>query len=89
MKIQLIRNATLKIQMGENTILVDPMLSNKGEIQSFAGKEQNPTVELPVTVDEVMEDLDMVLVTHIHPDHFDKKAVELLPKNLPIICPKY
>ena len=86
MKIQLIRNATLKISYGEKTVLIDPMLSAKGEIQSFAGNEKNPTVELNVEIDEILDGLDMVLVTHIHPDHFDKKAIEVLPKDLPIVC---
>jgi len=86
MKIQLIRNATLKISYGEKIILVDPMLSDKGEIQSFAGKEKNPTVELNVKIDEILDGLDMVMITHVHPDHFDKKAIEVLPKDLPLVC---
>ena len=30
--------------------------------------------------------LDGVLVTHLHRDHFDSRAAELLPKTLPIFC---
>lgn len=28
----------------------------------------------------------MLVATHLHLDHFDTKATELLPKNLPLIC---
>ncbi|WP_277619859.1 MBL fold metallo-hydrolase [Chryseobacterium angstadtii] len=27
------------------------------------------------------------MVTHLHPDHWDEKAIELLDKNIPVICP--
>ena len=82
MKIQLIRNATMKISYAGKTFLTDPMLAGKGEIQSFAGIEKNPTKELPLPEKEILSDIDAVLVSHNHPDHFDPKAVDLLDKNL-------
>ncbi|MGB0523646.1 MAG: MBL fold metallo-hydrolase [Flammeovirgaceae bacterium] len=84
MKIQLIRNATLKIQYGGHTILADPMLSQKGAFDSFAGIERNPTVNLPISTDEILNDIECVLVSHNHPDHFDGAATELIAKDLPI-----
>ena len=30
--------------------------------------------------------VDAVLVTHTHRDHWDAKAVELIPKDKPILC---
>lgn len=88
MKIQLVRNATMKINYAGKTILADPMLSKKGEIQSFAGIAPNPTVELPIPIEEITKGIDVVLVSHTHPDHFDKPAMELLSKQLPVFCQK-
>ncbi|QJW48774.1 MBL fold metallo-hydrolase [bacterium BFN5] len=31
-------------------------------------------------------DMDAVLLTHIHRDHFDDQAAAILPKNLPVFC---
>jgi L-ascorbate metabolism protein UlaG (beta-lactamase superfamily) len=32
----------------------------------------------------VLAGVEMVLVSHLHPDHFDDRAQELLPKNIKI-----
>lgn len=74
--VQLIRNATLKIQYGGKTILVDPLLSGKGELHSVIGVNRNPTVHLTMPIDSVMKDVDFTLVTHSHFDHFDKAAAQ-------------
>jgi L-ascorbate metabolism protein UlaG (beta-lactamase superfamily) len=80
--IQLIRNATLLIHYNGKKILVDPMFSSKGAFDPFAGKERNPAVVLPVSIDEIIKDIDAVLVTHTHPDHFDPVATEALDKSI-------
>jgi L-ascorbate metabolism protein UlaG (beta-lactamase superfamily) len=87
MQIQLIRNATMKITLAGKTILTDPMLLPRHGIESFAGKERNPVVELPLPVEEILSGVNMVLVSHVHRDHFDDGARELLPKDIPIFCP--
>lgn len=86
MKVQLIRNATLRVTYGGHLWLVDPFLAPKETIRSFAGISQNPTVDLPISPEAVIQDVEMVLVSHLHPDHFDDVAVELLPKTGPILC---
>ncbi|MBL6448065.1 MBL fold metallo-hydrolase [Fulvivirga sp. 29W222] len=88
-EIQLIRNATLKIKYAGKTLLVDPALGAKHSFRSFVepGKNLNPTVDLPITVEEVVADLDAILLTHTHPDHFDIAAVEILDKSLPFYAP--
>ncbi len=80
--VQLIRSATVVINYNGQKILVDPMLSEKGAFQSFAGVEKNPTIDLKVPVSEIVNSLDLVLVTHSHPDHFDKAASEILDKSI-------
>lgn len=84
MKLQLIRNATMKIEYENITFLTDPMLSDPGEIESFAGIAPNPTVSLPMAVDMLLADVDMVLASHLHQDHFDLAAMDIIPKQLPI-----
>ena len=84
MKIQLIRNATLKVWYGEKVLLIDPMLCNKGAFDPFAGLARNPTIELPIDVSKITKDIDAVLVTHVHPDHFDPVAIEIIPKDTPL-----
>ena len=83
MKVQLIRNATLKLNYAGKTILVDPMLCSKETFEPFVkGLKRNPTVDLNIPINEVINNLDCVLVTHSHPDHFDTLSGELLAKEI-------
>lgn len=86
MRIQLIRNATMKINYADRTFLTDPMLASKGEYDPFAGLARNPTIELPFQVEEVIDGVEGLVVSHDHPDHFDKAAGKALPKTFPVFC---
>lgn len=79
--VQLIRSATLKLNYAGRTFVVDPMLSAKGEFRSFAGVEKNPTVPLPLPVEEIKKNVEFVLVTHTHIDHFDPAASAAFDKS--------
>ena len=82
--VRLIRNATLRIEYAGEKILVDPMLSAKGELGASAlGVNRNPRVNLTMPVEEVLEGLDLVLLTHNHPDHYDSAAVRSIRKDIP------
>lgn len=83
--VQLVRNATLVLDYAGKKILVDPMLSPKGAIDSWAGIQKNPTVELTMPVEEIVKDIDLVIVTHTHEDHFDKPASSTLNKSVELI----
>lgn len=85
MKFQLIRNATVKLKYGDIAILIDPMLGNKHSFGSFAGIEDNPTVDLPVPVSEVLANVDLVIISHLHEDHFDTAAQSMDDKAIPIL----
>lgn len=88
MKLEMIRHATLILHLNGLKLLVDPVLGNKGTLSAVQGVpngDSNPLVELPVPVETVIG-CDAVLVTHKHYDHFDEKAQELLPKNIPLFC---
>lgn len=87
MKVQLIRNATLKVNYAGKTILIDPMLVSKGTFPPFvAGLSKNPTIDLIMSKEEVIKGIDCVLVTHNHPDHFDELSGKLLSKNIKLFC---
>ncbi|MGH2604642.1 MAG: MBL fold metallo-hydrolase [Dehalococcoidia bacterium] len=92
MHIQLIRSATLVITTAGRTILVDPMLCPAGAMDPIANTpnpRRNPLVELPFDDAELarlLARIDAVLVTHTHRDHWDARAVELIPKQTPILC---
>ncbi len=86
MKIQLIRNATMKITYAGRTFLTDPMLASKDEIDPFAGIARNPMIDLPFPTKDIVTGVESVIVSHDHPDHFDKAASLALPKVTPVFC---
>ena len=89
MRMTLVRNATLILELSGRRILVDPMLDPAGArpaIEGTANPVRNPTVELPFPVQEIVSKLDAVLVTHRHKDHFDDTAERLLPRGVPVFC---
>lgn len=86
MKLRLLRNATLKLDVRGRTILVDPFFAPKGSRPSFTGRALNPLVELPVSTAEILDGVELVVVSHLHADHFDPVAQALVPKHLPLLC---
>jgi len=88
MKIQLIRHATLLLQFGGKRILADPMFSPAGVLPTTPNTPNpvsNPLVELPIDP-EKLTDVDAILVTHLHRDHLDDAAVDMLPKDVLLLC---
>lgn len=86
MRIQLIRNATMKITYAGKTLLTDPMLSPRHSLHSFAGAEKNPTVDLPLSIPDILDGVQGVLVSHDHPDHLDSEAISAMPREVPVFC---
>lgn len=86
MQLQLIRNATLRLHYAGHLILIDPYLAERHSLPSFTGKSPNPMVALPCTPEEAVAGAELVLVSHLHADHFDAVAQNLLPKGLPLFC---
>ena len=85
MKIQQIRNATIKIEYAGKIFLVDPWLIDKQKFGTFAelpGKPFRttdpvreeipmPIYGLPAPVEEILRGVDFYIITHLHPDHVD------------------
>jgi L-ascorbate metabolism protein UlaG (beta-lactamase superfamily) len=86
-RLTLVRNATLLLEPNGKRILVDPMLRparSTPPIENTPNQVPNPLVELPSPAHELVRELDGCIVTHLHGDHFDDAAAELLPRDLPI-----
>lgn len=89
MRVTLIRSATVILELSGKRILVDPMLDParaRPPLENTANPVNNPTVELPVPVEEVLRGIDAVIVTHRHRDHLDGTAERLLPRDVPTFC---
>ncbi|WP_409405378.1 MBL fold metallo-hydrolase [Priestia megaterium] len=89
MKITHIRNATLLVEYGGKTFLIDPMLAEKGTYPPFPNSirqdQNNPLVSLPLSVEEIIEGIDAVILTHLHLDHFDDAAKQALPNDIKML----
>lgn len=87
MKFQEIRSATAIVTFGGVRFLVDPWLGDKGTIPPIPGSPNPdlrcPVSDLPLPLDEIL-DVDAVIATHLHFDHFDATAMEKIPKSMVI-----
>lgn len=92
MNFQLLRHATSLISYKSLNFLLDPMLCPKGAlgpIANAANQDRIPLIDLPLGEMELRQriaQIDAVLVTHLHRDHWDAHAQEILPKHKPIFC---
>lgn len=100
MKIQQIRNATLRIEYAGKTFLTDPWLTDKGGMGTFRARAglfrcepekldiPMPMCGLPLPREQVLEGVDAYICTHVHPDHIDMAADGTigasLDKNTPV-----
>jgi L-ascorbate metabolism protein UlaG (beta-lactamase superfamily) len=87
MKITQIRSATVLIDYGGSRFLIDPVLAAKDNYPGFPGTYNDhirwPRVDLPLPKSEII-DVDAVIVTHVHKDHWDESAMEIIPKSMPV-----
>ena len=86
-----IRNCTSKLTYTGLKILVDPFFAPKGYYPGFelcptleGKKTRTPLVDLPISVEEIIKDIDVILITHMHYDHWDDYTAKLIPKHIPI-----
>ena len=86
MQLELIRNATLKVTYGGHILLIDPYFAPRHSLPSFTGRSPNPMTELPRSIDNILQGVELVIVSHLHTDHFDAVAKERVPKTLPFLC---
>ena len=81
---QQIRNATVKLKFPGVTFLIDPWLSapcspeEKAEALQTRRFIPKPVCPLPMPPEEILADVDVILATHLHEDHF---SGDFLPKD--------
>lgn len=89
MELTLIRHATLIVALAGERLLVDPMLADAGVIPAVPNtpnQRPNPLVPLPLAAERVLDGVTGLVVTHLHGDHLDTAALELLSRDLPLVC---
>jgi L-ascorbate metabolism protein UlaG (beta-lactamase superfamily) len=89
MRLRLIRHATLLVRLAGRTVIVDPMLDPAGArppVPDTDSPARNPLVQLPEPPAVIAGLVEGIVVTHLHHDHFDGTAAELLPKDVPLFC---
>lgn len=87
MKIHQIRSATIIVTYNNKRFIIDPWFMPKDYMEGFeAGLNSDirqPRVELPSDFDVNNLNLDAIILTHFHPDHWDEFAQKSLDKDLP------
>lgn len=104
MKITQIRSATNRLVYAGKTFLIDPWLALRHAFSfvDIPGRPYHipdpmkehlpmPFYDLPISAEEVLQDVDYIIVTHLHPDHIDMSVTDgtvgaPLDKRVPIFC---
>ncbi|MBE9081340.1 MBL fold metallo-hydrolase [Tolypothrix sp. LEGE 11397] len=84
-EILFIGTATVLLRYAGFTILTDPNFLHKGEHVHLhygirSARKTNPAIEMTE-----LPPLDLIVLSHMHEDHFDRVVEQKLDKNLPII----
>ncbi len=83
MKFTQIRNATSIVEYAGLKFLIDPWLGPKDYLPGFEigvhSERRQPRVELPWPIDKIV-DVDAVIITHLHPDHWDEAAEKAISR---------
>jgi L-ascorbate metabolism protein UlaG (beta-lactamase superfamily) len=83
--VQFIGTATVLIRYQGLTILTDPNFLHKGDHVHLgygltSQRQTNPAIEF-----DKLPPIDLVILSHMHEDHFDKLVQERLNRNTPIV----
>ncbi len=83
MKVTWIGGATVVIQVNGLKIVCDPVLCKKGTIQDYryfkSTRLNNPEYDK-----EILQNIDVLLITHFHSDHFDDIAKSVVTSNIAV-----
>jgi L-ascorbate metabolism protein UlaG (beta-lactamase superfamily) len=94
MKITQLRNATVLVDIGPYSLLVDPMLAAAGALPTLkwltTHRRRNPLVDLPPDSDATLARATHALITHCRKGHFDHLDSAgrrwLRQRDLPVLC---
>lgn len=83
--VMFVGNATVIIRYGGFTILTDPNFLHKGDHAHLgyglkAERLTNPAIDI-----DKLPEIDLVVLSHLHGDHFDQLVQQKLNRNIPIV----
>jgi len=83
--LQFIGTATAVLRLGPFTVLTDPNFLHRGQ-RAYLGKGlwSRRLTDPAMSVAE-LPDLDLVVLSHLHGDHFDRVARRELARDLPVL----
>ncbi|MER5845242.1 MBL fold metallo-hydrolase [Streptomyces prasinus] len=85
-RIRFIGNATLLVRYGALTLLTDPNFLHRGQHAHLGyGLLTRRLKDPALTVDRLPADLDAVVLSHLHGDHWDRVARRNLDRALPVL----
>ena len=81
MRITLLGHASVLVELDGATCLMDPVLGDPFE--------EGTVVSCPVRAIDVdkLPEVDILVVSHRHPDHFDVASLDLVARDVDAICP--
>lgn len=83
MKVRYLKSATVAIEANGVKILTDPWLVDGEYYGSWAHYP-------PYEFDEAyFADVDFIYISHIHPDHFSAKTLDLFDRSIPVLTHRY
>lgn len=89
MQFEQIRSATSIVTFGGVRFLIDPWLAPKDSFPPIPGSPNPdlhcPIHDLPQPVDELLQ-VDAVIATHLHFDHFDEAAMQQIPHDITLFA---
>ncbi|MCC9307769.1 MBL fold metallo-hydrolase [Kitasatospora sp. RB6PN24] len=85
-RILFVGTATLLIRYGDLTVLTDPNFLHRGQYAYLGhGLVSRRRTEPALQPADLPEDLDAVVLSHLHGDHFDRRARAALDHDTPIV----
>ena len=76
--------ATTVLRLGGFTVLTDPNFLHRGERAYLGYGLSSRRRTDPMAIPEDLRGLDAVVLSHLHGDHFDRRARAQLPRSVPI-----
>jgi L-ascorbate metabolism protein UlaG (beta-lactamase superfamily) len=84
-----IGTATCLLRLGPFTVLTDPNFLHRGERAYLGyGLSSKRLTEPAMTIDQLPE-LDAIVLSHLHGDHWDRRARHDLDKSVPVVTTRH
>jgi L-ascorbate metabolism protein UlaG (beta-lactamase superfamily) len=78
-------NATTLLRLGPFTVLTDPNFLHRGQRAHLGYGLRSKRLTDPALVPALLPELDAILLSHMHGDHWDRIATRALPKETPVV----